>query len=185
MNRKNFFLRIFNFFILNNFSRVSLDFFYEPPSWYKDYTEDDFPLKIVSLSYGLSLHLWWEPDPKSINDSRLYNGKNMFQPLSLFRVIIHSPEELPYRAGHHFFLGENDVAGCRVASDLRAIDKSLESWTPEQRNCFIDGEKNLKFFKIYTKANCEHECLSQAVLKTCGCVPFYMIREFWNYFCWA
>lgn len=102
----------------------------------------------------------------------------MFQPIDLYRVIIHNSEELPYRTGHHYFFERQDVATIDVGTKLTIIDKALESWTPEQRNCLMEDEKKLKFFKIYSKVNCEHECLSQASLDICGCIPFYMIREF-------
>lgn len=159
------------------FCRVSRDFFYSPPSWYKNTKGNQFPLKISSISAGfnlfqVNLETAWD------NYRYLYNGKNLFQPLETFRLIIHSPEELPVRIGHHFFHGKFDRAYYKVVTELKNIDRTLESWTPQKRHCFIDGEKKLIFFKIYTKANCENECLSRAALEKCGCVPFYMIRKF-------
>jgi acid-sensing ion channel, other len=35
----------------------------------------------------------------------------------------------------------------------------------------------LKFFKVYNRANCEHECLAQITLNACNCVQFYMVRN--------
>ena len=40
-------------------------------------------------------------------------------------------------------------------------------------------EKNLEFFKTYTKSSCEQECLADQTLMKCGCVQFFMIRKFW------
>lgn len=45
------------------------------------------------------------------------------------------------------------------------------------RNCYLPEEKKLKFFKVYNKINCEHECQAELTLKSCGCVQFFMIRE--------
>ena len=44
-----------------------------------------------------------------------------------------------------------------------------------RRKCYLNNEKDLKFFKHYTKNNCEQECLAEETLKACGCVQFYMI----------
>lgn len=117
---------------------------------------------------------------KSTENSYRQDDRNMFQPLDFFRVIIHSPEELPYRSGHHYFHGRHEGAFIDVVTEKKKIDEVMESWTPEQRNCFMEHEKKLKFYKIYTKANCEHECLSHAMLRACSCVPFYIIRELRN-----
>lgn len=151
------------------------------PFWYEDAERNQFPWKLANTDNGFSFSpLNSDLINKNIDVSinYTYNDKNMFQPLDSFRVIIHSPEELPYRTGHHRFQGKIDVLNCYVTTTMTKMDKDLESWTPEQRNCFMAGEKKLKFFKIYTKNNCEHECLSKASLNACGCVPFYMIREY-------
>ena len=46
-----------------------------------------------------------------------------------------------------------------------------------RRNCYLEDEKVLKFFKIYTKNNCENECLTNFMISRCGCVEFFMIRN--------
>lgn len=71
----------------------------------------------------------------------------------------------------------NEVLSIFVTPTLQLIDNVLKSWQPEKRGCFLQHEKALKYFKIYTRVNCEHECLSDAILKTCGCAPFYMISR--------
>lgn len=105
------------------------------------------------------------------------SDKNIFEPLSGFQIIVHNTDELPFRTGHHFRSKENEGLLAGITPELRLIDSVLETWTPAKRNCFLEGEKKLKYFKIYTKINCEHECLKAAILDACGCVPFYMIRE--------
>lgn len=157
----------------NYFCRVSPDFTYKLPSWYKNSEEAKFPWKSPSASSGFS----FQPLAAKIGNYS-YNDRNIFQPYELFRVIIHSPKELPYRASFHFFFERLDFITIYVQTQFEMIDQDLRSWPPEKRNCFLEGEKKLKFFNIYTKINCEHECLSEASLKACGCVPFYMIRKF-------
>jgi amiloride-sensitive sodium channel len=43
-----------------------------------------------------------------------------------------------------------------------------------RRQCYFQNERHLKFFRIYTKANCEMECLTNLTLRYCNCSRFYM-----------
>ena len=55
-------------------------------------------------------------------------------------------------------------------------DDALRSFSPHLRNCYFEGEKVLKYFKTYTKALCDYECLTNHTLEKCGCVKFSMPR---------
>jgi acid-sensing ion channel, other len=46
----------------------------------------------------------------------------------------------------------------------------------ERRRCYLENEKELKFFKNYTQRNCQMECFAKYTLKKCGCVHFSMVR---------
>jgi hypothetical protein len=46
-----------------------------------------------------------------------------------------------------------------------------------RRQCYFAGERQLKFFKIYTKSNCELECMTNLTLRYCNCSAFYMPRK--------
>lgn len=56
----------------------------------------------------------------------------------------------------------------------------LRSYEPHQRQCFFQSDRQLQFYKIYTKINCEQECLSNYTESKCGCVGFYMPSKFWS-----
>jgi amiloride-sensitive sodium channel len=50
-----------------------------------------------------------------------------------------------------------------------------------RRQCYFDGERQLKFFQIYTKANCELECLTNSTMRYCNCSAFFMpSKQSWN-----
>jgi Amiloride-sensitive sodium channel len=59
----------------------------------------------------------------------------------------------------------------------RKTDDALREFSPETRKCYFEGEKPLKFFKSYTKLNCEWDCKANAMVKDCGCVHYNMPRE--------
>lgn len=39
-------------------------------------------------------------------------------------------------------------------------DESLKALEPSDRSCYFEGERELRFFKVYTKRNCAIECFS-------------------------
>jgi Amiloride-sensitive sodium channel len=56
-------------------------------------------------------------------------------------------------------------------------DDNLRKYPPQSRKCYFEGEKPLKFFKFYTKSNCELECKTEAKFQNCGCVLHSMPRD--------
>jgi acid-sensing ion channel, other len=73
----------------------------------------------------------------------------------------------------HFF----QYTEFRVNIKSYRTDDSLRSFSPEKRKCFFEGEKVLRFFKTYSKALCEWECMSNKTLEKCGCAKFSMPRD--------
>lgn len=63
-----------------------------------------------------------------------------------------------------------------ITPNILKSDKSLETIQPVDRSCYLGGERKLRFFKIYTKRNCEIECFSKYHREACNCVPFSVIR---------
>lgn len=93
-----------------------------------------------------------------------------------YRIILHLPNEVPTFSNVHsiFMLGKLKLM--RIHASLSKIDDNLRNFPPEQRKCYYKDERQLKYFKSYTKLNCEHECMADFTLKTCGCVSFSMPR---------
>ncbi|XP_055308679.1 pickpocket protein 28-like isoform X2 [Sitodiplosis mosellana] len=53
----------------------------------------------------------------------------------------------------------------------------VRDFEPHQRKCFYSFDRPLRFFKIYTKINCEEECLANFTRIECGCVKFSSPRD--------
>jgi acid-sensing ion channel, other len=104
-----------------------------------------------------------------------------FDVCTALSFIVHSPYELPgsydstemceFRYGFDF-----DVL---ITPEIIRTDKSLGSVAPEKRGCYFEGEKKLRFFKVYTRRNCEFECLADLLLNhpRVNCTQFYMVRN--------
>jgi hypothetical protein len=100
--------------------------------------------------------------------------------LKLYRAIfIHSPDEPP------LFLHKEDAVEFDGGKSLDILltpnvittDIDLAGFDLQDRVCFLDGEKYLRFFKAYTTKNCLNECFSNVSAEICGCVPFDIIRD--------
>lgn len=117
----------------------------------------------------------WEEefDPEVLH----YDYRSWFHPENGFIVILHHPDIYPVKSGRIINQQIRGISYSTYNIEKFSIDDALKSWSVEDRSCYLPGEKNLTFFKIYNKANCMHECLSFKVLGDCRCVPFYMISK--------
>lgn len=62
----------------------------------------------------------------------------------------------------------------RIKSKLTTTSEGLRSYSPNQRKCYYEVERQLRFFRNYTQKNCEAECLANFTNQQCGCVRFFM-----------
>ncbi|KAG5667493.1 hypothetical protein PVAND_015473 [Polypedilum vanderplanki] len=108
---------------------------------------------------------------------------------SPLQFIIHSPYEIP----NDQTTSENAIAKFDYAQDLEIVitpeviktDSDLKSFDYKRRNCYFDGEKQLKMFKIYTRQNCIQECYSNFLINygEVKCITFHQIRNETNPVC--
>lgn len=61
-----------------------------------------------------------------------------------------------------------------IKPHVKVTSKGLRNYSPAQRECFFNSERQLRFFKSYSRDNCFTECLTNFTLKKCGCVAFSM-----------
>lgn len=91
-----------------------------------------------------------------------------------FKIFLHSPGEIPAMSRKSFRVPVFEEAELSIKPTLISTVNSLRSYHPTLRQCFFDGERELRFFKIYAQTNCEAECLSNFTRMECGCVQFSM-----------
>jgi acid-sensing ion channel, other len=92
---------------------------------------------------------------------------------------VHSPFELPgsYDRNERIDYYYGYDLEVLITPEIIKTDESLKSFEPSERGCYFEGEKKLRFFKIYTKRNCEFECYAEYFLRQIHCVPFFMVRN--------
>ena len=64
-----------------------------------------------------------------------------------------------------------------ITPEVIQSETNLNDLSVSERQCVMEDEHELRFFKKYSIQHCEAEYLSLYTLKTCNCVMFYMIRN--------
>lgn len=99
------------------------------------------------------------------------------------KVIVHSPGEFP-RAIQNFV---SIPLECEVTITVKPVMMTtaadLARYSTDIRQCYFNNERTLKFFKSYTRRNCDHECFTNFTLAVCGCVKPSMPRDNETFLC--
>lgn len=95
----------------------------------------------------------------------------------VFAIYYHMPNEIltPFHKPEYAKL--DTMTEFRLKINSFKANQNLQHYSPKNRGCYFEGEKPLKFFKSYTKALCEYECLANKTLRKCGCVKFSYPRN--------
>jgi amiloride-sensitive sodium channel len=73
--------------------------------------------------------------------------------------MVHSPFELPISKTFTEFSYKQQI-NVWITPEVIEAEDDLRSFDPDERKCYFEDERSLKYFKIYTQKNCEMECLS-------------------------
>lgn len=113
-------------------------------------------------------------------------------PVMGFKVLLHSPDEMPQMVNHYFKVPLNQETIVKVKPNVVTSSDQVRGYSPkrymvelnegskpllkliffDRRQCYFNGEKTLRYFKVYTQRNCELECFSAYLLKKCNCTHF-------------
>lgn len=91
-----------------------------------------------------------------------------------YKVFIHRPDEIRKIFDRPLEIEIGKKTGIYISPHVITASKEVRKYSSDLRRCFFTSERQLKYFKSYTKSNCEHECLVNFVEKECGCVRFAM-----------
>uniref|UniRef100_A0A182MVQ4 Pickpocket n=1 Tax=Anopheles culicifacies TaxID=139723 RepID=A0A182MVQ4_9DIPT len=94
-----------------------------------------------------------------------------------FKVHLHSPVQYPRMLNQFFRIPLSQEVSVSIDPILFDTAPSVRRYNPQRRLCYYNHERYLRYFKVYSKFNCDIECLSNYTLKTCGCVPFSLPRS--------
>ncbi|XP_070504703.1 pickpocket protein 28-like [Chironomus tepperi] len=132
-------------------------------------TNDDnvFPIRAIKIN---QLTVYMKLTESDSTNLCLSQGKG-------YKIIFHLPNEIPTPFHDEYFISFDYERMMTLTAKSFRNDPEMKKYAPESRRCYFDGERNLKYFKSYTKAHCDYECMTNYTLKQCGCVKFSMPRS--------
>lgn len=97
-----------------------------------------------------------------------------------FKVLVHSPIEIPRIANFGFFVATGRETKVVITPKITQASYVIQKISVDKRQCIFENEANLTYYKIYSRKNCEMECSSKLTESNCGCTLYYMPRKFDN-----
>ena len=85
-------------------------------------------------------------------------------PVQGFKILLHTPGEIPRVSKQFFRIPLEQEVVVSVKPNMITTSEGLADYSPDRRQCYFNEERHLKFFKVYTQANCELECLANFTL---------------------
>ncbi|CAH1733825.1 unnamed protein product [Chironomus riparius] len=151
------------------FNRVQSELSWDLTNGYSN-NESDYPYRMSNGNY------------KSFDAILLQDNGNVDKDCSGFRrgyeVYWHLPNEV--LTHWHSSININNINKDNqiyLRTKSFKMSPELQKYNVKYRQCYFDGEKKLKFFKIYTEKNCKFECLANFTLNKHGCVRYFMPRD--------
>lgn len=74
-----------------------------------------------------------------------------------FKLILAPPGEVLKMSRNNFRIHMNKLNHIPYKSKIMTTSDGLRSYSADQRQCFYQSERRLRFFRMYTQANCEEE----------------------------
>ncbi|XP_052892633.1 pickpocket protein 28-like [Anopheles moucheti] len=130
---------------------------------------DVYPRRVVSAGSNARLEVLLKSDVEDMD----YLCGDSFQG---FQTQIHTPNQFPQISTQSIRVPMDHALNIRIEPFMVTTSEHVISYSPQQRLCYYTHERYLRFFRIYTKRNCELECLANFTLHLCGCIQFSMPR---------
>ncbi|CAO1395307.1 unnamed protein product [Diamesa serratosioi] len=128
---------------------------------YTDISSKIYPERVVGSGLSRGLDIWLQ-----MYKTNMEYGCNVLS--QGFRLSLHSPTDIPRFSKDYYPIPLGKLVQFSIDPEVIKTSDGLKNYKPGIRQC--DGEKSLKFFKVYTQSNCELECLSNYTQKSCNCV---------------
>lgn len=136
-------------------------------------TENEYPLRSTEsgLDSGLQITFVNHDHDRSLC-CNIYN--------QYFDVYLSAPGEsvdMEYSNEFDFKVPISTNSFLSMRPKLITTSQGLRSYSPNERGCFYNNERQLAFFKIYSESNCLLECAANYSVQGIGCVEFHQTRE--------
>ncbi|KAH8376217.1 hypothetical protein KR200_002616 [Drosophila serrata] len=89
-----------------------------------------------------------------------------------FKVFFHNPVEVPAVREAGLITAIGYETNYRIEMVRSEAVPAIRSISRDGRQCLFQNEKELIFYSIYTRLNCENECLAAYLYDNCACIPY-------------
>ncbi|XP_022217735.2 pickpocket protein 28 [Drosophila obscura] len=89
-----------------------------------------------------------------------------------FKVYFHNPTEVPVVKEAGLITAIGYETNYRMEVVRAESVPAIRSISRDGRQCLFGNEKELIFYKTYTRLNCENECMAGYLYVSCACIPF-------------
>ncbi|XP_017026962.1 pickpocket protein 28 [Drosophila kikkawai] len=89
-----------------------------------------------------------------------------------FKVYFHNPVEVPMVKEAGLITAIGYETNYRIEMVRSEAVPAIRSISRDGRQCLFKNEKDLIFYSIYTRLNCENECLAAYLYDNCACIPY-------------
>lgn len=116
----------------------------------------------------------WKNGLTVVLDSKIEDFAVPYSRSNGFKVLVHAPADYAQveELGFNISPGFETFAG--IAPRKRSISEDVDSLPQAKRSCFRTRDKTLQFYNKFSFSNCMVECLTQHMLSTCKCRPFFL-----------
>lgn len=94
-----------------------------------------------------------------------------------FQLLLHEVHSGIHAATERVLLPRATEAHIMLKSFSTHATPYVGGLEPAKRNCYLNQERQLFYYPIYSQANCVAECESEQMLETCGCAHPHMPRR--------
>ncbi|KAF5280680.1 hypothetical protein FQA39_LY05328 [Lamprigera yunnana] len=96
-----------------------------------------------------------------------------------FKMTLYNPIE---NMGYPRFIPLHRECYFQFITTVKDAEEDVRSVDIKNRRCYFNHEKYLRYFRVYTKRNCEVECAVNETIQKCKCAPFYLPSTYNLYF---
>ena len=90
------------------------------------------------------------------------------------------PSTNPEMVEYGFAISPGTENFMTIRADVLHSNENIDKISYEKRGCYMDGEKDLRFYRNYAYLNCFMECSSNHTFDVSFCVIYYIIIDYFH-----
>ncbi|KAF4521689.1 hypothetical protein B566_EDAN017176 [Ephemera danica] len=94
------------------------------------------------------------------------------------KMLLHNPVESPKMSSFGLAVSPGKENFVVIKPEVTRSSSSIRDVPINKRHCFFLHERQLRFYRSYTKHNCALECEANYTLSRCGCVQYFMPSQY-------